>query len=74
MSEEFIKVTDTRTHGRTDTRTEPLPELLSELKKEDIKDLAESMPKPEITYDTEDTGARYNTDTDQSLYPTIVGL
>ena len=43
-------------------------------KKEDIKDLAESMPKPEITYDTEDTGARYNTDTDQSLYPTIVGL
>ena len=29
MSEEFIKVTDTQ----TDARTEPLPELLSELKK-----------------------------------------
>ena len=32
MSEEFIKVTDGRTHRQTDTRTEPLPELLSELK------------------------------------------
>ena len=29
MSEEFIKVT----HGQTHTQTEPLPELLSELKK-----------------------------------------
>ena len=32
MSEEFIKVTDTRTHGHTHRQTEPLPELLSELK------------------------------------------
>ena len=32
MSEEFIKVTDRHTHGQTHTRTEPLPELLSELK------------------------------------------
>ena len=29
MSEKFLKVT----HGRTDRRTEPLPELLSELKR-----------------------------------------
>ena len=37
MSEEFIKVTDTQTDGRTDTRTEPLPKLLSELKKKEIR-------------------------------------
>ena len=33
MSEEFIKVTDGHTDRQTDTQKEPLPELLSELKK-----------------------------------------
>ena len=37
MSEEFIKVTDTRTDGQTDRQTELLPELLVGAKKFDFK-------------------------------------